>query len=432
MALVGKFQHLRRAANRDAVFYAVMAVVSAISLLKIALLAIVLPKADFALYASVFAMVAFASEIISFGLTQATVKKYPRLVAFARAQEIEPDLRELWKTLGRRYAAIFVVASALGAYGWGLEGWLAATGVLLIAIGTNVFSVIASICRAFDHLISLAVFGLVRTLAATAVALGLALVSDWQTVLLGEGLVVASVGAAILVYLRREILRRAAEPVAGADAGHRDRLVSGTYDGVLTFAAFLLLMLPGSFDRMFVSAFDTLETKTLYAFVGIWTTAAVTVVGIYTQKFGPDIVRQIATQQGARPLAHVRKHAGILMLLMAAGTLASFLVVRVAFFDRLWVKYGVTWEAALMTALVTASFVSVLYDWTLLALDGEKQLLGGSVLLVGLVALFFCITALMHLGFFGYMASMCLARAAQIVWQDRAVAKLQVSVASTP
>lgn len=402
-----------------------MACVSGISLLKLAVLAAILPRPDFASYAMVFAAVAFASEAISFGLTQATVKKYPRLVAYNRAGEILTDLHVLATKLSLRYALIYVPLAVAAWFYASTEGLVALTGVSLVAIGTNLFGVIASICRAVDRLVSLAVFGLLRASLATIAALGLALNAGWEKILLGEGIVIVGVGLATMHYLRgvvREEDHRTRDTRTNDDM---TRFISAPRDGLITFISFLLLTLPSSFDRLFVGTLSDLDVAASYAFVGIWVTASITLVGIYTQKLGPDIVRLRATGQMNAPLAFVMPRALLLAGVLFFGTLVSFFFLYVFMHDTLWTKYETEWINVLAVSLLVGLMVSAIFDWTLLALDGEQSLMVGGILLVSGYAVLFFVADQLGYGLTGFLGAAIGARSIHLLWQIFSISKLQ-------
>jgi O-antigen/teichoic acid export membrane protein len=405
-----------------------MACVSGISLLKLGILATILSRSDFALYAMVFAAVAFASEVVSFGLTQATVKKYPRLAAYNRAGEILADLRDLARKLLIRYAALYLLLAAGAWYYASGAGLIALTGMSLIAIGTNLFGVIASICRAFDQLNSLAAFGIARTLMATTAAISIAMNSSWEAVLLGEGLVTVSVGLAIIWRLRNKVIEHEHRNQVTRTADDLTRFVSGPRDGILTFVSFLLLTLPSSFDRLFVASLADLKIASSYAFAGIWVTASIAIVGIYTQKLGPDVVRLRAMGQMAAPLAYVMPRALALSAILFLGAFASFSFLYLFMQDTLWLKYEMNWSSAITVSILAAMMVSAIFDWTLLALDGEKYLLFGGVILVASCIVLFFIAGQLDLGLTGFLGAAICSRLAHLGWQIVSISKLQINL----
>ena len=161
-------------------FYLLMAVGSGVSIVKIAILAHVLPAEQFTLYASVFALVGFVAEITSFGLTQSTVKRFPRLAAHGRYGEVAEDLRRIMLQLALRHGVSILAGAALIGWIYGPAGAVAAIAVAVFAFGTNIFVLTASLFRALEKLAQLGLAGLTRATAALLVCLAVATLAGWR------------------------------------------------------------------------------------------------------------------------------------------------------------------------------------------------------------------------------------------------------------
>jgi hypothetical protein len=94
-------------------------------------------------------------------------------------------------------------------------------------------------------------------------------------------------------------------------------------------------------------------------------------------------------------------------------------------YDTFWHKYGLNPGVVAISTLTVGLQVTVLFDWALLALDGEKYLLiGASILAVVTLGLFFLAFQL-EAPFGGYALAVALGRTCQLIWADRAIATLQ-------
>lgn len=401
-------------------FYVIMAVGSGVSIVKIAILAHILSAEQFTLYASVFALVGFVAEITSFGLTQSTVKRFPRLAAHGRFGEVAEDLRKIVLQLVLRHGVTVVLGAAFVGWIYGLAGAVTAVAVAVFAFGTNVFVLTASLFRALDKLTRLGLAGLIRATAALLVCVTVAALAGWRMALLSEAITTVLLGLMITYYFYRQV-RRSGTPAP--DTGKA--AVSGKHDGLLLFFSHMVLILPITFDRSFITQFDKIEVAKTYAFLGIWLTAAATLTGIFVQKFGPDTVRALTLDLTLQPLSRTRKQAALLGGVLFGGTLCSFAVLYVLFFDAYWVKYGLTVPIVIMAALAVAAQVSLLFDWTLIALDGEKTLMAAAALNLACFCIGFALCLWTAGGYEGYAAAIVAARACQMLWADRAIARAQ-------
>ena len=303
---------------------------------------------------------------------------------------------------------------------YGLTGAFAAFSVCIFAFGMNIFALSSSLFRAFDKLAELGSASAARALIALALSVICAFLYGWQTAFLAEALAVTIFGLAIASYFVLAI-EREPQPAASSDRTP----ISGKHDGHLLFLAYMVLIVPTTFDRAFITRFDALEAAKSYAFMGIWLTAASTVSAIFVQKFGPEMVRAQALDPLALPLARTRKNAAVLGGLLLCSTLVSLCFVYALFYETYWQKYGIDWTAVIFAATAVALQVTPLYDWTLIALDGEKELTKAALINLAAVAIGFLLCLWSGWGYPGYAASIAVGRLLQLVWADMAVGRLQ-------
>ncbi len=397
-----------------------MALGSGISIIKIAILAHILPSAQFTEYASVFALVGFVAEFTSFGLTQSTVKRFPRMAAYGRFQEMADDLRRIMLQLALRHGLAIISAASLIGWIYGTTGALAAVAACVFAYGTNIFVLTGSMFRALEKLTQLGLFNLLRTLVALVVCVSVASLVDWRMALLSEAIATVLLGLAITLYFYQQASKA---PKPAPDAVKE--VVSGKHDGMLLFFSQMVLILSTTFDRSIITQFDDINVAKTYAFLGIWLTAAATLIGIFVQKFGPDTVRALTLDQTLKPLSRTRKQASLLAAILFGGTLCSFVGLYVLFLDAYWVKYALSGPIVFMAALAVAAQVSQLFDWTLIALDAEKALMAAAFVNLAVLCGGFAICLWTRGGYEGYAAAIVAGRTCQILWADRAIGRAQ-------
>ncbi|MGO4510831.1 hypothetical protein AB4Z51_27845 [Bradyrhizobium sp. 2TAF36] len=394
------------------IFFTLMALASVITLGKSAILAGILSPIDFAQYSAAFAFVGLLTSAVSFGLAEGMVKRFTRLVAFGRSEELRRTLSSDVRRLAWRHLAAFGIITLIALAFYGPRTAIAASAVAVLAFAANAFAVSASLFRAYDKLFVMSASAILRTVCALVFCATFASLFDWEAGLWAEAVSSALVGLAVLFYLRVLIRSRADAPTLGA--ANRDSFISHDSDGTWLFAAISTALIPISFDRSWVLHFGSETDGAKYAFCSIWLSAAYTVTSIFMQKWGPDFIRaRIAIGIGMLNAALVR--AAEVGALMAIGATASFVLLYQVYPDTFWVKYRLSWIDATCTIVAVTLQLSPVFDWALIALDAERAVLAAAVAFALTWAVLFLIVTVFQLGFPGYVLSIAAARAVQVI-----------------
>ena len=137
------------------------------------------------------------------------------------------------------------------------------------------------------------------------------------------------------------------------------------------------------------------------------------------------MVKALTLNPEIRPLSRTRRNAALLAFMLLLATLLSFGVLNLIFFEAYWQKYNLTWLVVVMAAMAVCVQVTPLFDWTLIALDGERQLLMAACINLGLVVAGFGLCLWTGSGYPGYAAALVVGRIGQIAWSDHAINLLQ-------
>ena len=399
-------------------FFALVAASSALTLIKLAILAAVLPAEDFALYSAVFSLVGVGASLLSFGKTEGMVKRFTRLAALGRSQELRQSLGTDARIIFRRHAVALLPVVAVTYLLYGSSMALPAGAAVVLALAANGFAIVAALYRAYDRLLALGIASLGRTIAAVIFVVGASMLAGWEAGLAAEAAVSATLAVTLLLHLRYTIranAARATELVADLSP------VSGKSDGLWLFAAFTVALVPISFDRLWLVHFAE-EDAARYAFCGIWALAAYSVSSVYVQKLGPELIRMSA--KGQSIVDKAARRACLLSTLLAIGTLLSLGSLSVLWPDAYWTKYSLTTEVVIVAALMVSVQVSPIFDWCLIALDGERIAFAGALAFALVCLLLFSMCAVLGLGSNGYMLSMAAGRLAQVALTGTMASKL--------
>jgi hypothetical protein len=401
-------------------FFTLMALASVVTLGKSAILAGILSPVDFAQYSAAFAFVSLLTSAISFGLVEGMVKKFTRLVAFGRSYELRLTLGSDVRRLAWRHLAAFGLLGLIALAFYGPRTAIVACAVAVLAFATNAFAISASLFRAYDKLLAMSAAAILRAACALMFCTAFASLFNWEAGLWAEAVSSALVGLAVLFYLRIVIRSRAEASNAGA--ADKNSFVSRESDGIWLFAAMSTALVPISFDRSWVLHFGSEIDGAKYAFCSIWLSAAYTVTSIFVQKWGPDFIRARIALRGSMLRAALSRSAEVAAL-MAGGAIASFVLLSQLFPEAYWVKYRLSWIDAACTVAAVTLQLSPVFDWALIALDGERAVFAGAVAFVLSWAVLFSIVTVFQLGFPAYMLSIGCARAVQVIVQTIMIAR---------
>lgn len=394
---------------RHIVFFGLMALSSATTILKMAVLAAVFPATEFAEYASAFALVGLVANFVSFGLTDGLVKRYVRLFEFGRLSELDNAIWENTATLSKRtiYAAVLTIPACW--FYFGSEGVIPSAAVLTLALASNVFTIISALFLGLNRQNGMAIATLLRSVLALIIVAALGVVFGWRMGFLLEAISTMAIGICFLVYLRTEVGRSKVQP-----SSNTERHVSGERDGLWLFIAYTAALVPFSFDRLWVTWHSSAASSAQYAFAAIWIAAGYTVCAIYTQKFGPDIVRSQASATHSDLLRTSAKHAVAVCCFVLALSLCSFLFLYIVFPNLYWKKFDLSFTLAIAISLVSAIQITRIFDWALISIDGEAGVLASNLVFSGLAILFFAIGALFNATAIVYLLAFGAARLVQI------------------
>jgi len=395
------------------IFFGLMAFASAISLVRGFAVAGVIDPAPFGIYVTVVAAATFASNLLSFGRIEATMKDYPRLFVSGSVQHVREQADALMLTLTLRALAVLVLA--------GLVAWPIGGGELLlqvglgvgVALGVALSSLYASAQRATLDLTRLGWATFVR--AALALALGTlgARLASWPGALTGE--IVAAVSG-VLINRRLFITSLAHGPSPAMQAPAR--VSSAVQGGKWLFAATLLAAAPIYLDRAFVKTTFGDAAAGSYGFVMLFLTGATTAVGIISQKLGPQLVRE---EHAGAPLAtHLRltaMWAGAFATICAAGMAVMGWALLEGPLRAFGARYELSWSLLALVCLLCCAQVSVMFDWIFISRDHEKKVFAGATAFVVATACAAVLTLVVPLDLQGFVSVMLLAKLMHLVLQ---------------
>jgi O-antigen/teichoic acid export membrane protein len=376
----------------SAVFLAVMVGASGLTLLRMGVVAALLPLSAFATYAMITATGAFLSSIISFGAVEATIKSFPKLVEQGRPDLLRAQSWRIFMVLARR-AAIGGVPFYLLGMATGTD-WLRYQGLaFLFALTTAGMALIASMQRAMCEPAKLMAGTVFRTVIVFSCVVVAAYFANLTIMLITEACAtaLACIVSAHLFFpsARRDEAATVTEPP----------LRASSRDGVMVFLAYTAVNVPFYLDRLFVASVLGLDRAAQYAILALFLTAASLLVNTLAQRIGPEVIRMVHRDGNGRgAMRQVMLWIGLATVLWltaiglaGAGFALDALPASLA-------RYRI--EPAMLLAIAVSGVLlsTSLLEFLLIALDRETAFMRSAFLFLGLVVIAAAGIYLLHSG----------------------------------
>lgn len=353
-----------------------MGMAAGLSLARGFVLAAILSPPIYAVYSSIMGLGGFIANVLSFGLIENTVKKFPRLVIEGNHNEMVGEAKLAVKHLCIRAVVVSIVAFALH-FIFGGALWKSVGIATLLALGASLASLFASIQRALFNTSALARGALYRAAVSVLIVsfggwlLGLngALFGEWLAALMGAALTLGIVWATMTKH-------RVHHRSANDDKTNKQKYAPHKNTGLYVFFSYTLLSVPIYLDKMLVNHVYGEALGANYAFMTLLLTVSMVVINIIAQKVGPNLIAmQKVGSSAGKLLQYGMKWAGagvlawiFFILVYITGVKLDLLPVRIA-------KYQLEPEMIVGLFFLGALQFSSILEYILLAFDMERKFL---------------------------------------------------------
>lgn len=393
-------------------FFGLMAASSALALLRGFILAAILTPDGFGRYAMLFAIGTFSASLLSFGMIERSLKRFPRLFVDGHFRQALTEADKIGKNLAVR-AAVVAAAAIPVLIVFGEAGWIASTLLAAgVAFSVGWQSAYISLQRAEGDLTKIGVASISRTTVALAMGACGALIFGWQGSLLGE-ICGGLLGGIISRYFTLKKFRdipEAHRPDVGTPA------VITEQRELWTFAGFLGAAVPLYLDRSLVASLFGHNVTGTYAVLMLFVMGCYTATGIVSQKIGPQLIRM--ERGGAAKSSQLRLlsqwSVAISAIALAGMTFVGWVLIDGPL-DFYSVRYGITWPAIASAAILAALQVTHLFEWFLLAHDKEANLFAATMVLLFALSLAVAYSASHSVGLVEFIWLFALAKALQLL-----------------
>jgi len=392
---------LARAGTGHLAFAAVMIAASALTFLRMTAVALLLPIADFALYATVVAAGAFLAGPLSFGSIEATIKSFPRLVSDGNEAGMMGEARAIRRLAMLRALALAVPLLLLGYLAD--IAWVRLAGLaMLVALGNAANGLVASMQRAVGSPSTLAGGTALRagiTFAAVSLA---ALGGSLQAVIAIE--IVSMIAAALAsewLFFRRAS-GKAGGPVPPAPPETGGRLI---------FVAFTAVAAPFYLDRFYVTTTMGAKSAAQYAVLALILLGASLLVNTIAQRAGPDAIRRIYHGRPSEAMKRILGWIAAVSAVWLIGIACFAGILTNGWMPAALERYAIAPAHLLPLAAAGVLLNTALLEFLLIGMDREREFAGAAAVFLVLVLGAALAVNLSGSGLLGLMWSLAACRA---------------------
>lgn len=364
-------------ANR--IFFILMALSSALALLRGFALAGLLTVDGFGRYAMLFAIGTFGASLLSFGMIERSYKRFPRLCADGHLAIALSEADKIVRKLGGRAMIVALACLAVLSLAGQAEWLLASIIAVAVAFSAAVQSAYVSLQRADGALTAIGIASFGR--AAITLVFGAcgAFFLGWNGALLGE-----ISGGLLGGWISRSYIKTNCDMACdAAESALGEASIALEQKELWTFAGFLGAAVPLYLDRTFVTMLLGHEATGTYALLMLFVMGVYTATAIVSQKVGPDLVRmQQIGVSGALQLRVLSQWCAGLSLLGATGMLVVGWTLIDGPLQSYALRYDLHWPLLCAASLLAALQISHLLEWMLLSHDAERSVFIATVVLL--------------------------------------------------
>lgn len=391
-----------------------MLIASGLGLTKMVLIAKILQPGDFGNYAMLMSGSMLLTMVLSFGLIEGTIKRFPRLWVDSAISQIKADIRDIAVAVTRRSVILggitLLALMILGRIDLGLPILF---GILLGFTGLLV-RLVSSVQLAIGDIKLLAKFSVFRSAAAFAIAA----LGAWQF-----GWVGAVSGELIALGLTVAQGAMAVSPRLGGGGGtvpvmeptiSDHRLYIGS---VLTSGTMMA-------DRGLINIVSGPAAAGSYGFIMILTQMGQIVLNIMAQKIGPEIIRDAKVKGSTSGAFHVIiRTAAVTILIAIAGTVTALMLQDLPAVAPLVEKYSVSSTSIILAGTICVFYLYVLLEYVLIAANREGSVVNASCAAALMFAIGFTVASAYGGLVEYYMAAALATRVVQTIWLAVALRK---------
>lgn len=341
------------------VYFIMMGAAAAFGFAKLLVLALVMPAAQFGSYAGAAGAATVVSALLSFGLLEGTIKRFPRYWADGETGMLVGASKWMSLHVTKLTLAGSLLAVPAGYLIAGMDGVVFTVLAVPLALITLIGRVVSALNLSIGDAGLIWRYSFIRSISAfVLVPLG-GYFFGWIGALVGE------IAAMALIMVQgtwslRHRLPFGAEPVkAPADYN--------------LYTSALLVNIIGSGDRAVVAALAGPAIAGAYAFALMFAQIGQVVVNILAQKTGPQIIKVQRAGASLRPTLRLLSLPATAIVGTSLALLAvAFVGVNFEVGNALLAKYDIDLLDVGIACFISITFLCVVLEYAVVAIDRER------------------------------------------------------------
>lgn len=351
-----------------------MVAAAGVSFLRVIVVALVLPSDDFAVYAATVALGSFLAYILSFGLIESTIKKFPRLFLqqqYAEINSISKDI--LYSLIRRALVYIFLALPFFLVWDNGTPEQII-LGILL-AFSNATANLVSSIQRAFYNINHFSLGSIVRSSITFLLVVSAAYFFSIVGVIIIEAISIllgSFVSRLIATFTLSKTETKKIQSIKTDESKEKGKLV---------FFSFIFLSIPFYLDRMFINEFYSKGEASAYAFMAILITGSAVLVNIIAQKVGPEVLK--LEKNGvliSKQVLYAVKWSLMPVLIWILVISLALIILDLNAFPGILIKYNVSMNLVLSIGLLGLFQITSIFEFVFIANNREWEFFVSSLL----------------------------------------------------
>ena len=351
-----------------------MLLASALGFIKLLSLAYAMPAYEYGQYVTYFGIAAFSSLLMSFGLTEKTIKDYPRRWVTGQRRMILTDATRIGRILALRFLVAGTVGVALSFFGMMPIMPIVVIWITGLSLCTVLLALVGSLYRATGSQKALQNFTCWRSAVVLGVALPAGWLLGWQGAIGGD-IVGNLMGIVFSIWQLPQLYRD--EP---CDESSAYASTSAENSHFQLYLANLAVAPQSMLDRGWVSNAIGPALAGSYGVIMLVPQVAQLLVNVVAQHIGPLVIKLVHLQQhGTSRQSNIGFNAVLLALFSLALTLATLIAKRLPYLDHLFAKFEISDISLAMAGVIASGQIYCLIEFHLIARDREEDVLAASL-----------------------------------------------------
>ena len=386
-----------------------MLLASALGFFKFLALAYTMPVKDYGQYVSYFGIATFASLLVSFGLTEKTVKEYPRRWVGGQHQLILKDAAIISRTLGLRFLFLGVMCLSFSFLGLISIEPLAVILTVLLGLSAGLLALIASLYRAVGSKITLKNFTLLRSGLTLFLALPAGSLLGWQGAIGGDivgsfMVIIFAIWQIPRLYINEFPVFQTAGVTVSTENGHYQ-----IYFANLATAPQSML------DRTWISNAIGPASAGSFGLIMLIPQAVQLLGNVVVQHIGPLVIKLVHLKElGVDRQSTIKFNALLLAVFSIALTVAVLFAKRISYLDYIFAKFEISDISLILAGVIACGQIYGLIEFHLIARDRENDVLVASLVSGLIFIISFAAASAAQAGVEWFLAGACLARWGQV------------------